>query len=328
MLTDIYFDDNIFFDEYLKKSEGANQSLIDSWRDYGRLAYDKNRNVRKILASVPIEFSQKWQACFSHFSTREIEVNSDNVFQADFNEAIKIFSEIGVSSYILAEGNHDLILNESRYTRCETSMFEAFMPSEIAISNFHTEGKVSSEKNLVPGDDIENIWNSRFKGLAKYSNKILIIDRYVIQNTFEDLRRGKTTSIEKFIELVSRDSKSDSVNIVIYSSEAAYAGGLCNLVEIQKYLRESLSKRPYYKNSIDIEINICPDPLFKIKAHDRFIAFENHVVEIGSGMLVFSDNGINDTSFNIKNIIRTNFLEVIRSFSRDRIDVVKLKESI
>lgn len=319
MLSDIYFDDNLFSDLDLKKSGGINQGLIDSWRDYGRLAYDKNKSITQILDAAPVNFRQRWMNYLSYYSLRPIEIDPDELFLAkNVDEIIEIFSGTEILAYILAEGNHELILRDARYYKCAESGMEVFMPSETGVSHFHNSGRTASELDLKDGMKIDAIWKQRFKGLVKYTNKISIIDRYMIKNIFEDRKKKKTTSMEKFMGLLSRDSMSDTVNIAIYSSDMAFDNGLCNIVDIESYLRNDLAKFPYVTHKFNVEINICRDQYFALDAHDRYIAFDKHVIQIGNGVSIFRDEQIKKTSFNIKSIYNTSFNDILRTFSRNR----------
>lgn len=68
-------------------------------------------------------------------------------------------------------------------------------------------------------------------------------------------------------------------------------------------------------------INCCSikDDLFMLKSHDRLIAFDNFVCELGVGMEIFRCSPIRNTTFNMKDIKRSHLSSIIALFNKNRL---------
>jgi hypothetical protein len=319
MLTDFYFDEEIFEDSTISSVKVSNHLLCDSWMRFGRLGYVDEAVPTSFLNRVGNEHRQRWASIISHCSSRRIDLDESAVSSVEtFNELNTIFSSQDISTVLVADGYKDGVLPDCTRKSCERGVFECLIPDDLADSEFHKNGTDRSERNISKGEDISDIWKGRFEGLCKYARSIAIIDRYLIKEVVKDRDIKSYTSLSKFIELLSVSLKSETVKVQVFS-----AGGDKDSEEYDKiygYLNHELERKPFFQpGKIQLSISSCADEMFRDDAHGRLVLIDNHVVDMDNGLSLFSAWPVKNTIFNIKPKHQTDFSSVHSDLSRNRL---------
>lgn len=134
---------------------------------------------------------------------------------------------------------------------------------------------------IEEGSERKDIWEKNFQRLAEFSQEIVIVDRYAVQ---EPSIQGVFWLLERLTE-ISKTSK-----IQINASVNSQTGQ-----DRRHYEIEEQFKREFHdKRIITTEVRLFDDrdPMSKI-AHDRHIRFDNYVIGIGRGpAAIFSSERI------------------------------------
>ena len=131
------------------------------------------------------------------------------------------------------------------------------------------------------GSERKDIWEKNFRRLAEFSQEIVIVDRYAVQ---EPGIQGIFWLLERLTE-ISKRSK-----IQINASVESQRGQDRHHYEIE----EQFKRKFHDKSVITTKVRLFDDrnPMSTV-AHDRHIRFDNHVIEIGTGpAAIFSSEQI------------------------------------
>lgn len=319
MLTDFYFDKEIFEDSTVSNIKATNHLLQESWLKYGRLGYVTGAEPISFLDHVGVENRQRWASTISHCSSRRIDLVERAVSSASsFDNLNDIFSEQGVSTVFVADGYKDDILPDCTRRSCEQGLFECLVPDDLPESILHQRGSESSARNISKGENITDIWKNRFEGLVKYSNSIAIIDRYLIEGVVRDKKSKPYTSLSKFVEFLSASLKTGTVKVQIFSAGEEKGERLHD--EIRSYLNDELIRKPFFQQGkIQLSVSSCADDMFRDNAHGRLVLIDNHVVDLDNGLSLFDAWPVKNTIFNIKPKYQTNFTTVHAMLSKNRL---------
>ncbi|MCW7553952.1 hypothetical protein NX722_15245 [Endozoicomonas gorgoniicola] len=318
MLTTFYFDQELFDDSALEYP-AINNAILESWRNYGCLAVctENSKNIISAINKVPLKYKQRWITALSSKTFKKTKVRIDNPVLStlssidDFKE--NYFKNDIITGILPSDYNE---LFTTRTIDVSNHHLEIINPTNINESINFTTSKDSCEQDIKANEDFSELWCRRFDGLAKHTSIITIIDRYMALNIEYDLNRRKATSLERLIEkLFAYDKK---FVIDIYSA-CDIPNKNINASSIKSYIESTVKKKPYYKDkNFEIRFSLCKDRIFKTKAHDRMMCFDDHVVQIGKGMEIFRSNPIENNTFTIKARRATFFDEAYKELTKNR----------
>ncbi|WP_342608791.1 hypothetical protein [Vibrio tritonius] len=293
MINDFHFSHEFLSCSALNISV-ISDAILDSWLNFGCLIapVDKLKEYKEWIEYQEPKLIKKWSNAFSYNLIESMSGAYKNVSELENLE--------GCFNYICDNNIPTLIINEDERTnldvQCGSHLRER--TEVINVNNFNESVHFSNSKNLknsgiLAQSDIDTVWRERFYSLANRTKKILIIDRYFFKNLQEDIGCRKT-SIEKFIDLLTLTGKKFSIDI--YSVGDIKDGDLYN--QIINYINLTLSKRPNYASTVShFQVNSCRDELFRERAHDRFLQFDNFTIQLGLGMAVFRSFPLSSCTF-------------------------------
>ena len=315
MLTEFYFDSELFLDDHFC-SKVAHENLMNMWSNYGCLFVCNEGRGQHLFDNVNAKFKTKWMTLFS--DSRTVHVDFENPVVSEFKTISSLEGDLssrGLGTVLIADGCQGKILGDEGYYLSSDKGVEVLIPDEINSSHNFSESVLYSKKDINKSDDINQVWSTRFRKLAMYSKVITVQDRYFIKNLVEDIEKGNKTSLELFIEFLSKDVR-NKFSLSFYSSGNEKDGHDHKIVE--GFLTR-LSKKPYYHKTIaSITITSCAGRFFPENAHERFLKFDNHVMALGNGMQLFRCFPLNVTSFSIKHSIFTHFDQSTSTFNKNR----------
>lgn len=312
MLTTFYFDSELFDDEAIRTQPLANSALLRSWRHFGCLI-DNNLNTKLVMSAiknVPPKYYQDWLMALDSY--KKCKVNFETLLISDFdnfNTSKNTLFLKGINTALIPYGYLELFGK----TVCNETNFELITPININESVNFIKSEKYAAQDIKSTEDLEEIWDTRFQGLALYTKTITIIDRFAVKNIIEDYKLNRKTSIELFIDKLPKDGRKYSINL--YS--ACDIGGSTNLTELKTYLTDILGKKTYYLIGVqDFRISLCKNSFFGQEAHDRMLKFDDHhVIQIGNGLDIFRSSPILNNTFNVKVPESTNFDFIYRNLS-------------
>lgn len=293
MINDFHFSHEFLGCESLKVSV-VNDVILDGWLNYGCLIAPQSRlaEYKEWLSLQDAKKRQKWSNALTYYLINDMTGEYKPV--SDFTQLDDCFDYIDTHSVPTLLINQDemvhLSLSDGRHVR---NSAEVVNVNNFSDSYYFQKSKDLENQSILEGENINDVWNERFAAIASRTKTITIIDRYFSKNFEEDMNR-KVTSIEKFIDFLSRTGKKYS--ITIFSDGGDKDSNRHNA--IANYINKTLSEKPNFKSSISyFEVSSCDDSLFKKKAHDRFIQFDSFTVLLGSGIAIFRDYPLNSCKF-------------------------------
>lgn len=318
MIVDFHFDqDFLGCDDFtLNGSTLSNTLLLKFWFERGCLVYPiaNFEHYKDWIDCVPSKFRGRWLAALStnltnnmldgYKKTDEYETlaclkEQCKKFEVDLVLVPQQFNSLGISAQcpVISSG----------FDICK---FENFLEVPSVVKSY-----TLSQQGVFPGDDIDKVWISQFRKLAKHSKVITIIDRYFGKNISEDINRRKT-SLEKIVSLLQGENKKYSITIFTVGGEKD--SDMHN--ELVNYMRRFV-QTPYVGNVLSaMKLCSCADAIFRDHAHERFLCFDNFVVTIDKGTEIFRDLPLVATNISInRKTLNSNFSHALKNLQANRL---------
>ena len=278
----------------------CHNSLINSWIDYGLLAYDGNSlqesNLYKHITSLPQSVRTRWLEVLSRLPLLSTpgwksRVTPSLMFEfADVAQLAFVDDAQAEIEFSFDEGSDHSYLNISDKKIAVCRILNA--ADAIAFK----EASILSKSHIQVGDTLQNIWDTRFQSLAKAPiKKITIVDRFAIRNHFNS-PQNQLSGIERFLRLLDKDATGDRY-IKFYSTwpEELPDGNRVTIEEIESDFRLIFNRLPRRKIK-RIKVFLVPNAGFRKDSHDRFIRFGDYVWDIGKGLEIFGAPACKDRS--------------------------------
>ncbi|WP_223509271.1 hypothetical protein [Rahnella sp. GSA61A] len=322
MKTRFYFDEETFLSNNFC-SDGAfaaHDNLMQEWNNYGVLVIPPNRSIEdyyNAINQIPPKFRKRWQEAFVKFHKSSTGKNINYISTYKSIDALEGVSEDVETFLIPYELSGNIGLNEFGVCMHTSQKFEVIESSSILSSFFFKRSKLASQKNISNTDTADIIWNERMRNLSKNEKKIIISDRYFLENVMKDVTHTKKNDniLFNLIKLISQDNELHSLKI--YTSGGDKNSDLHMFIE--NYLREYLKKKSMFSEKLSLfELFSVDEKVFKNDGHDRYIRFGNYVCEVGLGMEIFRTNNFRSTTFNIKDISFTYNKELEKEMNKNR----------
>lgn len=289
--------------EAVNVSDGATAQILaqhhvflQTWIDLGLLirpAQDAD-GLLSVIESMPQSFRTRWKKALKHARTicgpdgwrglQQVENIKDLDALKDCAELALVDETTAMVSLEIPEeepGRHFSDLN------LEVCKFDC-----VALSHKISDVEALSETGIRRGDKIVDVWNKRFRALARSSRFVTVVDRYALTDGagLAGLERflkeldgaGRNTCLTVFASIESCNDEDAASNALVQIRPKLSRGGIR---EIQLYL--------------------VPDREFR-RVHDRYVRFERSVCELGEGLSVLAsrDNKVfRDCSFNFKAVL-------------------------
>jgi len=322
MLTEFHFDEELLScDELISEvSHALNISLLEFWYERGCLVFPFSHLIKykEWMQYVHPKYMQKWQAALAS----NLTVDMPNGYRMigeyeDFNALTTSCVSNGIDLVLVPGNFHKLgITSDSDFYSdvIDITKVGSFLSSPVIKRN-----KLFSSKGILPGEDINDIWEKQFLKVAKHSKKITIIDRYFGKNLCDDIlieTSTKKTCLHKFIELLSIANKKYNVNIFTVGDGKNSQMHL----DIEAYARRLLQKPGVGNTVSSLTISSCDDIVFRDHSHERYICFESFIYKIDRGMKIFSPFPQVATSISVdRNIAGSTFNHALQELMKKRL---------
>lgn len=293
MINDFHFSHEFLGCDSLKVSV-VNDAILDGWLNYGCLIAPKSKLADYIewLGLQDVKNHKKWSNALTYFMMTDMEGEYKSVSEfTELNECFDYIDAHGVPTLLInQEEMAHLSLSNGRHTRNTAEIVNA---NNFSDSHCFQKSKELENQSILSGENINDVWNTRFAAVARKTKTITIIDRYFSKNFEEDMN-VRVTSIERFIDFLSQTGRKYSVTI--FSDGDEKHSDRHNA--IANYIDRTLSNKPNFREAISyFEVSSCDDSLFQKKAHDRFIQFDSFTFLLGNGMNIFRSFPLNACKF-------------------------------
>lgn len=182
-LDEHFFDSVYFYDEDF---DSAHDNFLKFWENYGVLIYSNNQNImfyRNLIKKFPINFHQRWNAALLGFSKFDANNESFDKFkncQESYNNLAskKNFYNFGLTD----KDSFKLVQNLKDFQDFEVRCLENYTTSVVYNNILFNATCIIDD-----GEDIESVWDKKFKNLLKYTSSVTILDRYLFKNISDDI---------------------------------------------------------------------------------------------------------------------------------------------
>lgn len=283
MISPFILDKEVFQCENFKKLPIVRDSILEDWASHGIFIFGNQDNyshlVQFVRTSFPVKYKDKWLTALTKFPIFIVndEIVHDFLLESeDFNE-IKKLSKY-VDSLFLNSTNFEIVSGFKNFEKTINN-FEVLDYVYLKDSKSFKLSKVYAKKQIDNGEDVKNVWY-RFKNLLTYTNKMIVVDRYLFSNDISTayLPENSSSSIRRFFKFMTVN-KIKVKNLQFVSSNK----GL-RLEDVRKLFDDIFisdgSLRTCFEN---LTVIVSDDKLFSDNFHDRIIKTDHHYVEIGSG---------------------------------------------
>lgn len=333
MIYNLHFDTEYIYSDELKDSncEVLTSMILNTWRDYCCffIADQEVKNYLEVIDTFPPQLSIKWRAALTNYKI----FNIDDCYKPlrdfpDLDSLAKNYKKTELD-LIIIPNNYNGLGFDNTINNQNINGIDISKSQSIPLSNTYNHIYNSYNRDITGTETIDQIWQTKFSRLAKTCSAITIIDRYLGLNVFQDIE-AKKTSLELFIDkILSYDIE---CSITIYTSHISHPlndnclpddKNDCK-VFFENYIRRKIESKPKFKQSIaSLEINLCKESHFRPIAHDRFITFDKHTINLGVGMEIFRENGVKATTCTLRYVGNTNFSTILNDLSKNRFLSVK-----
>lgn len=294
-------------DSFLKSKYFQDVSLsvthdvfIKNWKSYGVLVAHANNMIEygKAIESLPAKYKSRWKTVFSNAKIHYIDAASPKIEEMQSFDEAKALNAIFDTAFLEETLSYLLCANDSVSRYCDQTLFEIVGAPSLSESVNMQRSIAACETDISDKDNIGEIWETRFKKLAKHSKRIFVSDRYLFARALQDHGRSVVnTNIKAFCEYLLSEG---GEYYLVFASDGGAKDSQSH-VELVNYFEWLLKNYPELRKVLKrLTLLSNDEEVFKRYSHDRYIRFEGHVCEIGNGMTIFERHALSNTTFNIK----------------------------
>ncbi|WP_312187804.1 hypothetical protein [Leclercia sp.] len=329
MIYNLHFDAEYVYSDELRDSncELLTSMILNIWRDHCcfLIAEQEIDNYLEVIDTFPPQLGIKWRTALSTYKV----FNIDNCYKPlrEFPDLIAVANNYSkpMIDLIIVPNNYDRLGFTTALNYQAIDGLDIAKSHSIPSSNTYDKIYNTCNRDITGSETIDDIWDSKFSKLARTCSVITIIDRYLGLNIYQD-SDTKKTSLEVFVDKIL--SHSNECSITIYTSHITNSSNGNSLPTdkndcrtfFENFIRRKLSSKPKFNQIIiNLEINICSESYFRTIAHDRFITFDKHTINLGVGMEIFRQNAVKATTCTLRYIGNTNFSPILNELIKNRI---------
>ena len=243
---------------------------------------------------MPQSFRVRWKKAFKHSRISpgpEGWAGLIHVENADDLTALSGQADLAVCDDTTATLSLD-VPEEEPSRMLDSPSMEICKFNCIVLSKMLAETESLCEAGIRKGDRIVDVWNRRFRSLARSSRHITIVDRYALTDG------AGLAGFERFAKELDGSGRNAILSVYAAIAEDADEDSASNAIA---HLRPSLSRGGIQ----EIQLYLIHDRQFR-RVHDRYVRFERSVCELGEGISVLGSRDgkvFRDCSFNFKSVL-------------------------
>jgi hypothetical protein len=276
------------------ESNGGNQAgwvasherLFQMWGKFGVLVLPpKGEIIAAMIAKLPQPLRDKWQTALKSMQFRKkicSDLDTQGVFETVEN-LVALRNDVNVACLeetraICFGIDHDML---SRVIEDEN--FEICRLESVDQTRFFREEVELWDRMVYSGTKRADVWDKRFRPLAKYAKSIAIIDRYCLLR-HEQLFFQGGAGLSFFLRKLNQTGHDKQFSINMFASDALDYG--LDLSRATANLAKTVASIAF-PTGTSVNLHVMPDRVFGKVAHDRFIRFDAVVTSIGNGLQIF-----------------------------------------
>ena len=181
MLNEFHFDHTFLENEILVDIDTMNETLLKKWLNFGCLFYPFShlQDYLKSLELHDVRYIQEWKTAFSSFKSCNISDNYKQIVDhRDISDLCLSIKNYGVKTTIISkEDANSICMLTKSYNN--VGLREVVQTEAISLSLFFNESEKYAQLDIPSNAPIDEVWQTRFQGIANHTNVITIIDRYL-----------------------------------------------------------------------------------------------------------------------------------------------------
>jgi len=243
------------------------------------------------IQSMPQRFRVRWQKMLKHARITRgpdgwqglCHVNGASDLQPlKDNADLALLDEVtALVSLGIPEEEPGMMISDAGLEACK---FDCF-----ALSETFKKAESLASAGIHQGERIIDVWNQRFRSLARSARHVTIVDRYALSDGVG------AAGLERFIKEL--DGAGRETMLTIYAAiEKPGDEDIASNTLVQ--FRAKLSRGGIR----EIQLYLIPDREFR-RVHDRYLRFDRSVCELGEGVSVLGSRNnkvFRDCTFNFK----------------------------
>ncbi|MBV4508881.1 hypothetical protein HU730_002315 [Pseudomonas sp. SWRI22] len=292
--------DKDFFSSSILNDESVSvvhDYLTKSWIDFGVLILPKDGGGEflSLIDSLPVKFRQRWVDAFLYGKRGEVDRGWWGFSEYQSFEELCELNSVFKTAFTDESVGYVLSGDETSKRICAQTGFE-MLGAGVCSESWHIENSFHlSHSDILENDTADNVWQTRFASLARFSKKITIIDRYFFDSIWRAAQVGKVDpGLSNFFTYLSLIGKKFNVKIISHGGERN-SDFHCAVSSVFQKLRMSNAKIASALESLTL-ISSTED-FFRKESHDRFIGFDRHVCQVGNGMRVLGGTPLPRSTF-------------------------------
>jgi hypothetical protein len=272
----------------------CHNSLLQVWRQIGLLAHDgdyfEKSSLYQAIQKLPIKIRPDWMKLIQQSPLMVCNSWNGRVDAASLNELCDAVN-IALVDDTMAEVGFDFSED------CDEKIFST-EHGEISVCRLISANNAEIFKKAISlsGEHIskntpyKQVWDSRFKTFISNPIKnISIVDRFACSRHITYQTKSGSSGLERLLRLIDSDA-TGSRHVKLYSAiTPEMREKEITFEDVTEKINMILNELP--KHNIEtLTINMSPNHVFKVLAHDRFFRFEKYVWDIGIGSEIFEED--------------------------------------
>ncbi|KAB0467854.1 hypothetical protein HX787_00390 [Pseudomonas tolaasii] len=271
--------------------------LTKSWVDFGALILPKNggEEFLALIDSLPVKFRQRWVDAFYYGKRAEVDREWWEFGGYESFEKLCELNSVFKTAFTDESVGFVLSGDETSKKICKETGFE-MLGAGVCSESWHIGNSLYlSRSDILESDTAESVWENRFAGLARFSKKITIVDRYFFESIWRSAQSNKIDpALNNFFKFLSLLGKKFNVKIISHGGER-YGEFHC---AVSSVFQKARMKSPKVAAAFEsLTLISSTEDFFKRESHDRFIGFDRHVCQVGNGMRVLGDAPLPRSTF-------------------------------
>lgn len=295
--------DKAFFESPLLHDQSlslVHDFITRSWIETGALVIPKGSRdtLLELIKGLPEKFQQRWFNAIEYGIKREVEREWWSFGNYETFEEVCRLNDLFKTAF--AEESVAYVFSESEDLKraCGTTGFEVLSAGVCSESENLRKSVDLAKADITHPQTANDVWIQRLKPLAKYSKKILIVDRYFFANVQDAVIKQKNDdSMKNFFVFLADLGTQHHIKIISHGDvknsplHAAVHGRFFNQIALVPALKKAVSS---------LTLISAQEEFFRDDAHDRFIGFDKHICQIGNGMRVLGSSPLPRSTFAAK----------------------------
>ncbi len=271
----------------------CHHQLLEAWERAGLLVHDGKRfedsTLNRAILDLPQNLRLLWQAMLARSPPVPCTNDWDGSVSRSRVQDLCSFSKLALVDDIHAEVEFEFTADQDEipFNADNARRFVVCRLQAVQRASVVQEAYAIAQRNIEIGERYQDIWSSRFCGLASAPSsalkKVAIVDRYAMERHFR-CPQDQLSGLERFLRLLDEDAGGPRY-VTLYSARTSEPA-VRSISDIETEMHTVFRRLPKKKVK-RLTVHMVPNNEFGSNARDRYIRFGSYVWELGHGLDIF-----------------------------------------